>query len=148
MVRQVDQMALKVNQGFIIGSLLVAFVTNAVWFVGLVGAIMLIGTIWPSAALFKWFYKVVLVPAGLLQPDIVADNPEPHRFAQGFGGVVVAVAVLALSLGYVTFGWILTWLVIVLASLNLFLGFCAGCFVYYQLARLGVPGFDQQPLAS
>ena len=62
--------------------------------------------------------------------------------------MVVALALLTLLLGYAVLGWALTWLVIVLAGLNLFLGFCAGCFVYYQLARLGVPGFDRQPLAS
>ena len=148
MIRKVDQTALRVNQGFIIGSLLVAFVTNSVWLVGLVGLLMVVGTIWPQAALFKWLYKVFLLPAGLLKSDVIDDNPEPHRFAQGFGGVVVALALLTLLLGYAVLGWALTWLVIVLAGLNLFLGFCAGCFVYYQLARLGVPGFDRQPLAS
>ena len=148
MIRKVDQTALRVNQGFIIGSLLVAFVTNSVWLVGLVGLLMVVGTIWPQAGLFKWIYKVFLLPAGLLKPDVIDDNPEPHRFAQGFGGVVVALALLTLLLGYAVLGWALTWLVIVLAGLNLFLGFCAGCFVYYQLARLGVPGFDRQPLAS
>ena len=52
MVRKVDQTALRVNQSFIIGSLLVAFVTNSVWLVGLVGLVMIVGTIWPQAALF------------------------------------------------------------------------------------------------
>jgi hypothetical protein len=42
----------------------------------------------------------------------------------------------------------LAWLVVTLAALNLFLGFCAGCFVYYQLNRLQVPGFDHRPLAK
>jgi hypothetical protein len=32
----------------------------------------------------------------------------------------------------------------VLAAANLFFGFCAGCFVYYQLGKLGVPGFQIQ----
>ena len=29
-----------------------------------------------------------------------------------------------------------------------FLGFCAGCFVYYQLSKLGVPGFDRRPIGQ
>ncbi|MGA2477407.1 MAG: DUF4395 family protein [Spirochaetia bacterium] len=41
--------------------------------------------------------------------------------------------------------WLLTWLVIVLAAANLFLGFCAGCAVYYWLNRLQVPGFGKTP---
>jgi hypothetical protein len=40
----------------------------------------------------------------------------------------------------------MAWVVVVLAALNLFLGFCAGCFVYYQLNRLGVPGFQYSPV--
>ncbi|MBK9050618.1 MAG: DUF4395 family protein [Chloroflexi bacterium] len=74
------------------------------------------------------------------------DNPEPHRFAQGFGGVVVMAAAAAFLAQLATVGWALVWLVIILAALNLFLGFCAGCFLYYQLHRLGVPGFTARPI--
>jgi hypothetical protein len=35
-------------------------------------------------------------------------------------------------------GWALDLVVFVLSSINLTVGFCAGCFVYYQLGRLGV----------
>jgi hypothetical protein len=28
--------------------------------------------------------------------------------------------------------------VVTLAAVNLFLGFCAGCFMYYQLGRVGI----------
>jgi hypothetical protein len=45
-------------------------------------------------------------------------------------------------------GWSLAGVVALLAALNLFLGFCAGCFVYYQLNRLHVPGFVHRPLAQ
>ncbi len=38
------------------------------------------------------------------------------------------------------------WRPSMLAALNLFVGFCVGCFVYYQLNRLGVPGFLHSPL--
>ena len=81
-----------------------------------------------------------------MKPDVIEDNPEPHRFAQGFGGTVLTVGVIALLVGQSLLGWALVWLVIALAALNLFLGFCAGCFVYYQLNRLGVPGFRYGPI--
>jgi hypothetical protein len=45
-----------------------------------------------------------------------------------------------------TVGWVLVWVLILLAGLNLFVGFCLGCFVYYQFSRLGVPGFEHSPL--
>lgn len=145
--RKVDQSALKVNQAFIIGLLILAFVLNSVWLVAFVGAVMLLGTAVSRLSLFKSVYQHVLRPAGVVKPDIVTDNPEPHRFAQGFGGVVVALAVVALLGGATTLGWALAGLVVVLAALNLFLGFCAGCFVYYQLNRLGVPGFTRARVA-
>lgn len=145
--RKVDESALKVNQAFIIGLLMLAYILDATWLAALVGVIMLIGTAVPSLALFKRIYQHLLRPSGLVQPNLIVDNPEPHRFAQGFGGTVVMVAVAALLTGQATIGWILAWVVIGLAALNLFWGFCAGCFVYYQLTRLGVPGFTRRPIS-
>ena len=146
--RKVDQSALKVNQAFIISLLILAFVLNSVWLVAFVGLVMLLGTAVSQLALFKQIYQRILRPSGLIKADIVPDNPEPHRFAQGLGGVFVALSVIALLLQATALGWALAWLVVVLAALNLFLGFCAGCFVYYQLNRLHVPGFEHSPLAK
>lgn len=146
--RKVDHSALKVNQTFIIAFLLLGFVLNSVWLVVFVAAVMLLGTAVPALSLFKGLYSRGLRPAGLVKPSVIADNPEPHRFAQGFGGVVLLGAIAALLAGAATLGWALVGLVIVLAALNLFLGFCAGCFVYYQLSKLGVPGFDRRPIGQ
>jgi hypothetical protein len=129
----VDHAALRVNQSFIIGLLALAFVLDWLWLVGFVALVMLVGTAVPQAALFKRIYRHVLRPAGLVKPDPVQDDPAPHRFAQGMGGVVVLLATLALWLGLPLVGWVLAGIVIFLAALNLFIGFCAGCFVYYQL---------------
>ena len=144
--RKVDQSALKVNQSFIIGFLVLAFILNNVVLVAFVGLVMLLGTALPQLALFKQIYLHVLKPAGLVKPQVIEDNPEPHRFAQGFGGIVVGLSVLALLGELTPLGWALAWLVVALAALNLFWGFCAGCFVYYQLNRWGVPGFAYGPL--
>ena len=146
--RKVDQSALKVNQAFIIAFLILAFVLNTVWLVVFVAAVMLLGTAVPALSLFKGIYARGLRPAGLVKPHVIADNPEPHRFAQGFGGVVLLGAIAALLAGAATLGWALVGLVVVLAALNLFLGFCAGCFVYYQLGKLGVPGFERRPIGQ
>ncbi len=146
MERKVDHAALRVNQSFIIGLNILAFVLDQVWLVALVAAVMLLGTAVPSLALFKQIYLKLLKPAGLVKPDVIADNPEPHQFAQGFGGVVLLLAVLAWLMGQTAVGWVLVGLVVLLAALNLFVGFCAGCFLYYQLNRLGIPGFSRTPL--
>jgi hypothetical protein len=143
----VDHAALRSNQAVIIVALVVAFVGDLVLLAGLVAALMLVGTALRTQA-FRWLYAGVLRPLRLARPDPVPDHPAPHRFAQGLGGVFLAVAVLALVLSAPVVGWALVWLVIALAAVNLFLGFCAGCFVYYWLARWRVPGFSHSPPAN
>jgi hypothetical protein len=144
--RLVDHSAIKVNQSFIIGLLILAFVLGSPLIVAFVAGVMLVGTAWPKLALFQAIYRSILKPAELVKPHVIADNPEPHRFAQGFGGAVLASGVFTLFLGQPIVGWALIWLVIALAALNLLVGFCAGCFFYYQLNRLGVPGFRCSPI--
>ena len=114
--------------------------------VAFVAAVMMIGAIYPPARLFVLIYKHTLKPAGILKPDIVEDNPEPHRFSMALGAVFTTASTIALMLEAVTLGWALSFIVITLAALNLFLGFCAGCFMYYQFNRLGVPGFERAPI--
>lgn len=145
-VRSVDHAALRTNQAFIIGLLLVAFLLDLWPVAAFVGVIMAVGTLWPQAALFKRVYKHVLRPLSLVKPDVQPDNPQPHLFAQGVGAVFTLGATAAVLLGAPTLGWGLAWVVIVLATVNLLFGFCAGCFVYYQLNRLGLPGFRAAPV--
>ena len=139
--RKVDHSALRTNQAFIIGLLVLAFVADAPWLVVLVAAVMLIGTVFPKVALFKAVYWYLLKPLKIARPDVKRDNPEPHLFAQGVGGGVLAVATIGFWLGVPVLGWILTWVVVALAALNLFAGICVGCLMYYWFNRLGVPGF-------
>ena len=145
-VRTVDQSALKVNQAFIITLLVLAFIIDSWHLAAFVSLVMLLGTVLPRYSLFKGIYQHLLLSVGLVKANIVTDNPEPHLFAQGFGGLVLILAVLSLIIGLSVIGWALVWVVIGLAALNLFLGFCAGCFLYYQLNRLQVPGFDHSPI--
>jgi hypothetical protein len=135
---QVDHTALRFNQAMIIALLLAAFLLNWTWLVALTAAVMLIGTIWPAAGLFKLIYARLLRPAGLLRPDVIQDDPAPHLFAQGLGGLVLLAATVALIAGAPLAGWTLAGVVVVLAAVNLFLRFCLGCFIYYQLARRGI----------
>jgi hypothetical protein len=134
----IDHSALKFNQGSIIALLVVAFLINGIWLVAFVGAVMLVGTIWPNAGLFKWIYQNFVKPLGLLKPDPRVDKAQPHLFAQGLGGIFLALATISFVAGAVVFGWLLTAMVVVLAAINLVAGFCLGCFFYYQLARRGV----------
>lgn len=141
---QVDHSAIRVNQAMIIGLSVIAFVLNLPWLVALVALVMAVGTVLKVPG-FGFLYRSVLKPLNLVKPDILDDNPEPHRFAQGFGALVLTIGVVALMIGARFFGWGLVWLVISLAALNLFVGFCVGCAIYYWLGRFEVPGFVKKP---
>lgn len=145
--RKVDHTALRVNQATIIILMVAAFVFNQWWLVAAVAVIMLLGTLVGRPG-FLLLYSGLLRPLHIARPDILNDNPEPHRFAQGFGGIVAGVSAVLLLVGASAGGWVLTWLVVVLAALNLFVGFCAGCAVYYWLNRLKAPGFTKAPPAG
>ncbi len=142
--RPVDHSALAVNQATIILLLVLAFIFNAPLLVAVVAAFMLGGTAIGKPG-FGWLYTRILRPLGLVKPDVLEDNPEPHRFAQGMGGVFVLAGFAALTAGFATLGWALAWIVVALAALNLFAGFCVGCAIYYWLGRLRVPGFVKTP---
>lgn len=139
MIKKVDTTAIKFNQGSIVGLTLLGFVLNQPYLVLFVGLVLAIGTIWPQAGLFKLVYQKLFKPAGLLKANIIDDDPAPHQFAQGVGALfLLASSSILLGLGNASLGWVLAWIVISLASINLLFNFCAGCFVYYQLDRFGL----------
>lgn len=131
-----DRTALRVNQAAIIALLLVAFIIDLPWLVAVVALVMALSAASPELALIQRLYRDVLRPAGLLRPDIHQEDGAPHRFAQGMGAAVLILASVALFLGAPTFGWALALLVVALAAINLVFGFCAGCFIFFQIQRL------------
>ena len=141
---KVDHSALRTNQAMIIGLSLLGYIFDVPVLAGFVGIVMAVGTLVKRPG-FGAVYSKLLRPLGLVRPDIFEDNPEPHRFAQGFGSVVILTGTIALMLGSDLLGWLLVWFVIALAALNLFAGFCVGCAMYYWLNRMSVPGFVKSP---
>ena len=146
--RRVDHNQIRVNQVFTISLLALAFVLDAPALAAFTALVMFVSAALPPLGLFSRLYRHILLPTGLIKPDIVLDNPEPHRFAQFVGSVFVGLGTLALAAELTVTGWVLVGLVIVLASLNLFAGWCAGCTMYYWFHRLGVPGFDRGPVEA
>ncbi len=134
----VDRTALRVHQAAISGLLLLAFVVQQPWLVALVASVMTLGVISPRLALFQRLYRDLARPLGWLRPDLHPEDPAPHRFAQAIGAAVLILATLALGLGALFVGWALTLLVVTLATINLLFGFCAGCFIFFHLQRLGI----------
>lgn len=146
-LKQIDHSAMTVNQVIIIALNILAFVLNQPWLAALVAAVMLLGAL-AGAPGFGFVYQSALKPAGIVRPHVLEDHPEPHRFAQGLGGVFMLAGAAALFGGAAALGWGLVWMVAALAALNAFGGFCVGCFIYYWLTRLGVPGFTKNPPAG
>jgi hypothetical protein len=138
----VDHSALKVNQTGIVTTVLVAFIGSALYrpllvLIPLLAIVLLVGTFAPRFAVFKQFYFKVLKPRGIVTPRSVQDRPEPHNFAQGLGGVFLAVSSVLL-ITVPVLGLALALLVAVLAFVNLAFGYCVGCQIYFQLSKAGV----------
>jgi hypothetical protein len=150
----VDHSALKVNQTGIIVTVLVAFFGSwalagnrlVLLLIPLLAVVLLLGTFAPKLALFKQLYFQVLKPAGIVKPRPVQDRPEPHNFAQGLGGVFLAISSVLVFLpvdprtGVITLGLGLAIALLVagLAFVNLAFGYCLGCQIYYQLGKRGL----------
>jgi len=146
----VDHSALKVNQTGIVATVLVAFIGSyffrpALVLIPLLAVVLLLGTFAPQLALFKQLYFKVLKPRGIVKPRPAQDRPEPHNFAQGLGGVFLAVSSLFLYFGIpdsastlLVIGLAIALLVAVLAFVNLAFGYCLGCQIYYQLGKRGL----------
>lgn len=145
-LRKVDQTGIKVGQATTIILLLLGFVLNSWLLVALVAIAQLLSAFDAPYAPYRLLYQRVIKPLGIVKPNVITDNPEPHRFAQLLGGVMNSVATVLLLVGVPTPAWVLVWIVIALANLNFWLNFCLGCWVYYQLNRLGVPGFAHAPV--
>lgn len=144
----VDHAAIRVNQSLVILLPVLGFIFNQPWLVALTAVVMIIGSFILKRPGFGFLYTAFLKPAGIIKPDVIADNREPHTFAQGMGGVFLAAASIFLFTGVPAAGWTLVWMVAALAALNLFVGFCAGCAIYYWLNRVNVPGFAKAAPAN
>lgn len=146
-LQKVDHSALKANQLLIISLNILAFILDQLWLAAFVALVMGLGWAFKVPG-FLPIYKNILKPSGLMQPDILDDNPEPHRFAQFLGFIFMTAGSMVLFTGAAALGWSLVWLVVALAALNAFGGFCVGCAMYYWLARFHMPGFGKQPPAG
>ncbi|MFZ0454962.1 MAG: DUF4395 domain-containing protein [Ignavibacteriaceae bacterium] len=134
---KIDKTVLKFNQGSIVAFTSLAFLFNIYWLVALVGLVLLADTLFPGTGLFKLFYRHIVKPLKILNPDISIESKAPHQFAQGLGGLFLLLSFILLQfLGSTFFGWSVSFVVIALAFVNLTLDFCAGCFIYFQIQKI------------
>lgn len=130
-----DNSALRFNQMSIVILVVTGFILDLRVLPLIVGAILFVGSIAPRLSVFRWVYRSVIVPLKILTPQIVDDDGAAHRFAQLLGGLTLLAASVALFTGAAVTGWVLAWVVIALAGVNLLFGFCTGCFIYYRITK-------------
>ena len=137
---RIDAHLLKFNQACTVTLTALAFVLQLRWLVVVAALCLLISAAVPAVGPFRLLYRYVAAPLRLLRPRIVEDDPAPHRFAQGIGAtfLIASSALLFFAPGATALAWALDLVVFALSLVNLTVGFCMGCFVYYQLGRLGL----------
>ena len=139
-IPRVDTHLAKFSQACTVALAGLAFIFSQPIIVLIAAVVMTLAALFPKTLNpYRLLYRGIVLPLGMLKPRIVEDDPAPHRFAQGVGAVFLIAATLVLFLTRASaVGWTLDLIVFVLAGINLTVGFCAGCFVYYHLGRLGV----------
>lgn len=136
---RVDTHLAKFSQASTVVLTALAFVFSQPVIVVITAIILGISAFAPRYSPYALLYRGILVPMKLLTPHPVEDDPAPHLFAQGVGMVFLLASSLLLFLTQVTaLGWALDLVVFVLSAVNLTVGFCLGCLVYYHLGRWGL----------
>jgi hypothetical protein len=112
--------------GYVVGS--ISFIYAGAF---MLGAALFAPILAPQLQLYK-----LMVSRRLIQTDIHDEDATPHRFAQQMGFGMLSGAVIASIVGLSGVAWIMALVVLVLALVNVTTGFCAGCFVHAQIARV------------
>ena len=144
----VDQNQIKFNMAMTASLLGIAYLLNSWIPVGIAIICQFSGAAGLSISPYRILYVHLVVPGGLMKPNEIPDHHAPHRFAAMVGGLFNLIGIILLLTGMVIPGWIFIAIVFVLSILNLFLSFCAGCFMYYIFNKLGVPGFNRPPVGN
>jgi len=144
----VDQNQIKFNMALTALLLAVAYLLDSWIPVAVAIVCQFSGAAGLTFAPYRLLYTYLAVPSGLVKPNKIPDHHTPHRFAALVGGLFNLIGLVLLWQGVAVWGWIFVAIVFVLSNLNLWLGFCAGCFMYYVLNKLGIPGFVYAPISN
>jgi hypothetical protein len=140
MATQVDHAEIKLGQILtMLLSVAAAVFAEPVYLIVL-GGIFLVTAAYRPLSPFVLIYRYVVKPLGLIRSDYRLDNIQSHAFGQFVGAITVMVALALLYMGYRQAGWAIVWVLFSLTLIS-YLGWCVGCFLYYQLYRLGLQGF-------
>ena len=140
MNNQVDHAEIKMGQilTIIISGIALAL-QNQILLMILAGIFLLSGTV-RAISPFSLLYRWVVSPLGIIKSDYRLDNIQPHKFGQLVGVMTIVLALTLMQMGFTLAGWSIVVALTGLTSIS-YAGWCIGCFMYYQLNRLGLGGF-------
>jgi len=144
----VDQAELKFGQLLTIGFSISAYLFNNINILIILGFIFLLSSS-PLRSLspFMILYQYLIKPLHLIKSDYQLDNLQAHQFGQFIGALTVTLAVSLFYLNMPIAGWTIVFILVLLTAVS-YSGWCIGCFLYYQLNRLGLKGFFKHKKVS
>lgn len=137
---QVDHAEIKMGQVLTVAISATALILQDITPLIILGVIFLLSGTVRFLSPFSMLYRWVISPSGIIKSDYRLDNIQPHKFGQLVGAATVVMALAFLHFGYFMVGWGIVVVLIVLTIIS-YAGWCVGCFIYYQLNRLGLGGF-------
>lgn len=140
MTDYVDHAEIKMGQLLTIGISGVALAMQDTLPLWLLGVVFLLSGSVRGISPFTLLYRWVVQPLCLMKSDYRLDNIQPHKFGQLVGAITVMLALGLIEYGYPTAGWVVVGVLIVFTGIS-YAGWCVGCFMYFQLNRLGLGGF-------
>lgn len=115
-------------------SLCVALIWNLPWLVTVLAVGFLLRVAWGPRV--SPLARVAVAAADRLWGSRPVPGA-PKRFAQAIGGALTCSATVLFVFHDDTAGWVLAGLVAAFAAFEALLAFCAGCFLFAQLQRMG-----------
>lgn len=140
MSNQIDHAEIKMGQILTIVISAIALVLQNQILLIILGCIFLLSGTVRVISPFSLLYRWVINPLGIIKSDYRLDNIQPHKFGQLVGVITVVLALILMHFGFTFAGWSIVIVLIVLTATS-YAGWCVGCFMYYQLNRLGLGGF-------
>ncbi len=117
------------NRGILLGGVLLAFLLQQAWIVGLLALLVL-----PAVAGGRRWSPIFRLGSWLLAsrlPGAPREDPGLMRFNNTIALLLLGGASLAFLAGLPALGWFLAAMVALAAAVAL-AGFCLGCFLYFQ----------------
>ncbi|WP_345971192.1 MULTISPECIES: DUF4395 domain-containing protein [Sulfurimonas] len=140
MATYIDHAEIKMGQILTIGILSIALVLQDSRLLIVLSILFLLSGTVRSLSPFSLLYRWVVQPLGIMKSDYRLDNIQPHKFGQLIGALSLASVLAMLHFDYRLTAWGVVVVLITLTAVS-YAGWCIGCFLYFQLNRLGFGGF-------